>query len=75
MASRSIEEVLETHTDSLMDIDGVEGVGQALCDDSPCIRIYASERTPEIEDELPDSLEGYPIDVEVTGRIGPRSNE
>lgn len=75
MASPSIEEVLETHTDSLMDIEGVEGVGQALCDETPCIRIYASEMTPEIENEIPDTLDGYAIDVEVTGRIGPRSEQ
>lgn len=72
---QSIEEVLAAHTDSLMAIRGVEGVGQALCDDTPCIRIYASERTPEIESEIPDTIEGYAVDVEVTGRIGPRPDQ
>lgn len=72
---QSIEEVLAAHTDSLMAIRGVEGVGEALCDDTPCIRIYASELTSEIEREVPDTIEGYPIDVEVTGRIEPRSEQ
>jgi hypothetical protein len=71
--SASIEEVLEAHTDSLMAIRGVEGVGQGQCDDAPCIRVYASEMTPEIESDVPDSIEGYAVDVEVTGPIGPRS--
>lgn len=73
MASRPIEDVLEAHTDSLMAVRGVEGVGQALCDDQPCIRIYASERTDEIEREIPETVEGYAVDVEVTGPIGPRN--
>lgn len=75
MTSHSIEEVLETHTDSLMSIKGVEGVGQALCDDAPCIRIYASRMTSEIESEVPDSIEGFAVDVEVTGRIDPHSKQ
>lgn len=72
---QSIEEVLTAHTDSLMDIRGVEGVGQAICDETPCIRIYASERTPEIKSEVPDTIEGYAVDVEVTGRIDPRPEQ
>lgn len=72
---QSIEEVLATHTDSLMAIRGIEGVGEALCDDTPCIRVYASELTSEIESEVPDTIEGFPIDVEVTGRIGPSSEQ
>lgn len=75
MTSQSIEQVLETHTDSLMAIRGVEGVGQALCDDVPCIRVYASRMTSEIKSEVPDSIEGYAVDVEVTGPIGPRSSQ
>jgi hypothetical protein len=73
MAPPSIESVLNTHTDSLMAVRGVVGVGQGKCDDAPCIRIYASEITPEIESDVPDSIEGYDVDVEVTGTIGPRS--
>lgn len=69
---RPIEEVLETHKDSLMAVNGVEGVGQGSCDGAPCIRIYAAKETPEVKD-LPDSLEGYAVDVEVTGTFGPRS--
>jgi len=72
MPSPSIEEVLESHKDSLMAVPGVEGVGQALCEDTPCIRIYASRQTPEIDEQVPDSIEGYAVDVEMTGPIGPR---
>lgn len=69
MPTRSIEDVLATHTDSLMAIRGVEGVGQGKCDDEPCIRVFVSERTPDVKAEVPDTIEGYVVDVEVTGRF------
>lgn len=73
MSPPPLEEVLRTHRDSLMTIPGVVGVGQALCDDQPCIRVFVEERTLEIEENVPDTLDGHPVDVLVTGRIEPRS--
>lgn len=73
MSAQSIEEVLSSHRDSLMAIPGVNGVGQGLCDDRPCIRVFASELTPEIESEVPDSIQGFAVDVEVTGRFESQS--
>lgn len=67
MPTRSIEDVLETHTDSLMAIRGVEGVGQGKCDGEPCIRVFVSEETSDVKAEVPDTIEGYPVDVEGTG--------
>lgn len=68
---RPIEEVLAAHTDSLMAIDGVTGVGQALCDDRPCLRVYVLARTPALERELPEEIEGYSLDIVETGPITP----
>jgi hypothetical protein len=68
---RAIEEVLAAHTDSLMAIDGVTGVGQALCDDRPCLRVYVLARTAALEERLPEEIEGYPIDIAETGPITP----
>jgi hypothetical protein len=68
---RPIEEVLAAHTDSLMAIEGVSGVGQALCDEQPCLRVYVHSRTPAVENQLPDQLEGYLIEVVETGQITP----
>lgn len=73
MPTRSIDEVLSAHRDSLMAVAGVVGIGQGLCEGEPCIRVYAAEMTPEIERRVPDTLEGYAVDVEVTGPIKPQS--
>lgn len=71
---KPIEEVLNARKDSLMAVKGVKGVGQGRCDDNPCIRIYAAKMTDEVK-ALPDSIDGYALDVEVTGTFGPRSGQ
>ena len=65
----TIEEALKKHTEELLAIPGVVGIGQGLCDGVPCIKVLVIERTPEIEQRIPDTVEGYRVEVEVTGRI------
>jgi hypothetical protein len=69
MPESSIETVLKKHTDELMAMSGVVGTAQGLCDDKPCIKVYVVELTPELQKKIPKSLEGYPVDVEVTGEF------
>jgi len=65
----TIEEALKKHTEELLATPGVVGIGQGLCDGMPCIKVLVIERTPEIEQRIPDTVEGYRVEVEVTGRI------
>ena len=67
--SRSIEEVVAARTPELMRIEGVEGVGQALCEGQPCIRVYI--RTAAVERHVPQRLDGYRVSTVVTGMIRP----
>ena len=69
MPTKPIEEVLKAHTDSLMAIPGVVGTAQSLCGGKDCIQIYVVEMTPELEKRLPRRLEGYPVEVQVTGEF------
>lgn len=71
VTTRSIDTVLAAHTDSLMAYEGVTGVGQALCEGHPCIRVYVLARTPELEDRLPDVVEGYSVEIVETGQVRP----
>lgn len=68
----TIEQVLAAHTDTWMEIDGVEGTGIGLCGDAPCIKIFVSRPPDEFEDVLPDSVEGHPVRLEPTERFEPR---
>ncbi len=69
MSERSIEIVLREHTDELMAMSGVVGTAQSLCDDKPCIKVYVIALTPELEQKIPKNIEGYPVDIEVTGEL------
>jgi hypothetical protein len=69
----TIEQVLARHAPELMRIEGVEGVGQALCDGQPCVRVYL--RDAAAASRVPRELDGYRVDTVVTGGIGPRTSD
>lgn len=69
MPSKNIETVLEKHTDRIMEVPGVIGVAQGIRDDKPCILILATALTPEIQQEIPADLEGFKVDIQITGEI------
>lgn len=70
--NRSIEEVQETHSAEWMKIPGVVGTGIGLCDDEPCIKVFVVRRTEEIDEKIPDLVEGYAVRIEVTGEFQPQ---
>lgn len=72
MPERTIQEVQEAHTQAWMRVPGVVGTGIGRCDGEPCIVVFAARMTEEIEAEIPDEVEGYPVRVEVTGPFRPR---
>jgi hypothetical protein len=64
----SLSEVLRRRAPELMALPGVVGVAEArLADGSPCLRVYVERMTPELERALPGSLDGWPVEVEVSG--------
>lgn len=71
MPTKTIEQALREHTDSLMAIPGVIGVGQGLCDNQDCIKVLVIKLTPALKQQIPKVLDGYRVDVEVTGEIKP----
>ncbi len=69
MSAMKIEKVLKKYTDNLMSISSVVGTGQGLCDGKPCIKVFVVKKTPELEDKIPEKLEGYSVKIEETGVI------
>ena len=65
----SITQVLAAHTDRLMAIPGVLGVGQGEVAGRPAVQVLVEHDTPALRALLPDSLEGYQVQVVETGRI------
>ena len=73
---RDINGVLRDHDKKLLAIPGVVGVYVAVLEDgkSPCLKVMLARKTPESERDIPKSIEGYPVVVEVTGEIRPLGN-
>ncbi|UCG15074.1 MAG: hypothetical protein JSU72_16665 [Deltaproteobacteria bacterium] len=69
MPEKNIEEVLKEHTPELMSRPGVVGTGQSLCDGQPCIKVFVVKETPELKEEIPDTLEGYPVVIKESGKF------
>jgi hypothetical protein len=69
MAKKPIEAVVRQHAAALMAIPGVVGVAQVQRDGRPCIAVYVAEKTPELAQKIPATLEGYPVIIEVIGEI------
>lgn len=64
-----IEKVIDEHTDLLMDIPEVTGVGQTEVEGRACIVVMLRQSLPEVEARIPVALGGYPVVVEVAGVI------
>lgn len=71
-AESSIQEVQEAHTPGWLAVPGVVGTGIGLCDEEPCIKIFVSHRTDEVEREIPEEVDGYTVRIEVTGEFRAR---
>ena len=69
VTAKTIEEVLKDHTEELMSIPGVVGIGQGLCNGKPCIKVLVIEKTSELEQKIPDNIESYQVMIEETGEI------
>lgn len=69
MTTRTIEDVLKKHTKELMSIPGVVGTAQGLCNGKPCIIVLIDKKTKQLDNKIPDVLEGYKIEVEESGEI------
>lgn len=65
----SITDVLTRHTDSLMAMAGVAGVGQGERNGAPTVYVMVVQLTDSLRRALPDSIEGYAVEVVESGKI------
>jgi hypothetical protein len=69
----SIEDVTARHEDMLLALPNVVGVGIGERDGRPVIKAFVTESVPESalapDERVPESLEGFEVDVEPIGDI------
>ncbi|NIN71741.1 MAG: hypothetical protein GTO46_07370 [Gemmatimonadetes bacterium] len=68
----SIEEVLRERTPGLMAVRGVTGTGLGDCGGEPCIVVFVATDSLDLAEALPDTLDGYRVDVRVSGEVRAR---
>ena len=71
---RSIQAVLEEKTTALMSISGVVGTAVGEHAGKPCIKVFVARRTPELLEQVPSMLEGYPVAVQEVGEFRSRES-
>ena len=72
MTETSIIAAQEALTASVMGLPGVVGTAVGLCGDEPCIKVYVVGPEAVSLDSIPDTYQGFPVDVEVTGEFRAR---
>jgi hypothetical protein len=76
VAKKDINTVMEAHVTELMAIPGVTGVAvSALDDGSLCVLVLIQEDSQEIKKKIPQTLDGYPVKIEVSGTIVPMKGD
>ena len=65
----SIDTVLATHTDRLMALPGVVGVGQGERGGRPTVMVLVVQRSDSLDRAIPDSLDGFAVEIRETGVI------
>lgn len=70
MPQRPIEQVLAEKTTEWMSWEGVVGTATSLLDDGrQCLVVYLAYEDERLRARFPESVEGYPVLVEVSGEI------
>jgi hypothetical protein len=72
VAKKDINAVMQAHTAEILAIPGVTGLAiSELEDKTPCIWVLVVEESEELARKIPDSLEGHPVKIVVSGEIRP----
>jgi hypothetical protein len=64
--------VIEKHLEWLFQFEDVAGVAEGEFNNQPCIKVYLVQENSRTQLELPDTLDGLPLVIEITGSFNTR---
>ena len=64
-----LAEILRRHTDRLMSITGVVGIGESACEGVACILILVSNISDVALEQIPKEIEGYRVVLQEIGEV------
>lgn len=68
-----VQRVFDAHRESLIAVPGVTGTAIGTCDGEPCIRVFVAHASVLERNDIPGTLEGIPVKIEVSGVFDARS--
>ena len=69
MSRKNIQQVLSENTAALMAMPGVVGTALGERSGQPCITVLIAERAPSLLEQIPEELDGFPVEVKVAGEF------
>jgi hypothetical protein len=68
---KTVSEVLQQHTDKLMEISGVVGTGEGVYRGRSCILVFVQKKSAALTKKIPKALEGYTVVIREVGKVKP----
>jgi hypothetical protein len=62
-----ITAIISANSAAILGLEDVVAIGQARCNDQPCIRVLLASDNSETRAKLPAKIDGVPVSVEVSG--------
>jgi len=69
MSGKTIEQVQQEHTDEWMEIPGVVGVALGQSVGKACILVLTAADTEQVREQVPATVDGYPVVLQYTGDV------
>ena len=73
-SDQSLSLVIARNATKLMGIPGVVGVYEGVSDGKPVLRVMVLSRADSTMEKIPKTLEGYDVEVEVSGPVKPMNH-
>lgn len=69
-SNMNISEALQQHSSSIMDIDGVTGVGEGELEGEPCVTVFVVESSDPLKQQIRNLLpKGIPLSIRESGQF------
>ena len=69
MSRRTIQQVQQEYTDAWMALPGVIGTAIGRHENRPCILILTETDNDRIRENIPQTVEGYPVVIQHAGNV------
>jgi hypothetical protein len=67
--SDDLGQIIATHSNLIMGLKDVVGMGESLCDGNPCIRIFLARHNENTLAQIKEDLAGIPFAIEISGNF------